>query len=352
MNRRRSPRDSFHVVWVGDVLLGSSAWPHLKARGYQWAFRYLRPLVRGDYLVGNAEGPITTHREKFFPEQRFSYRARIATASALSEAGFNAVSLSNNHCYDRGPEGLLDCIDRLTAAGVTPFGAGSEAEAARPLLIDTPHGLVGVVGLVDQRYSHTTASATAPGTIAMSEESIARCKALAVAAGARWVIAYVHWGRNYEPVTAQQRHDAELLARAGYDLVIGAGSHTVQPVEIIDGTPVLYSLGNFTFGTKGRFTEMERGYGLIARLALAANGLLEVELTCIATDNRVIHFQPRLCSDDQAQEVLARLGPDVFIRRSGPLTSWSARMLRRRPVVGRISLAGDASVPHGALDLT
>jgi poly-gamma-glutamate capsule biosynthesis protein CapA/YwtB (metallophosphatase superfamily) len=345
MIRRRSPQDGFDVVWVGDVLLGSSAWPHLKARGYQWAFRYLRPLLRGDYVIGNAEGPITRHREKFFPEQRWSYRARIATAGALGDAGFDAMSLSNNHCYDRGPEGLLDCIDRLTMAGVTPFGAGSEADAARPLLIDTPHGLVGVVGLGEQWYFNTTASATAPGTIVMNGDSVAHGKALAVDAGARWVIAYVHWGLNYEPVTEQQRHDAALLARAGYDLVIGAGSHTVQPVEIIDGTPILYSLGNFTFGTKGRFSEQEPGYGLIARTRFTANGALEVELTCIATDNRLIHFQPRLCSDEQAQDVLGRLGPDVLTRRSGPLTSWSARMLRRRPLVGHIPLGRSAPVP-------
>jgi poly-gamma-glutamate capsule biosynthesis protein CapA/YwtB (metallophosphatase superfamily) len=348
MIRRRSPRDGFDVVWVGDVLLGSSAWPQLKAHGYKWAFRYIRPLLRGDCVVGNAEGPITRHREKFFPEQRWSYRARIATAAALSEAGFNAMSLSNNHCYDRGPEGLLDCIDRLTAAGVRPFGAGSEAEAARPLLIETPHGLVGVVGLVDQRYSYTTASATAPGTIVMNEDSIAGGKTLAVAAGARWVIAYVHWGLNYEPVTEQQRHDAALLARAGYDLVVGAGSHTVQPVEIIDGTPILYSLGNFTFGTKGRFSEREPGYGLVARTTFTANGLLEIELTCIATDNRLIQFQPRLCSDEQAHDVLSRLGPDVLTRRSRPLTSWSARLLRRRPIVGHIPLGRQAPVPSPA----
>jgi len=345
MFRGQSTQDGFDVVWVGDVLLGSSARPHLKAHSYQWPFRYLRPLLRGDYLVGNAEGPITRHRAKFHPEQYWSYRARIATAPAIGQAGFNAMSLSNNHCYDRGPEGLLDCIDNLTAAGVTPFGAGSEADAARPLLIDTPHGRIGVVALGEQWYFNTTATATAPGTIVMSEDSIAHGKALAMAAGARWVIAYVHWGLNYEPVTDQQRHAAALLARAGYDLVIGTGSHTVQPVEIIDGTPVLYSLGNLTFGTKGRFTEQEPGYGLIARTTFTANDFLEIELTCIATDNKLIHFQPRLCSDRQTQQVLARLGPAVLTRRSGPLTSWSARMLARRPVVGHIPVAREAPSP-------
>jgi poly-gamma-glutamate capsule biosynthesis protein CapA/YwtB (metallophosphatase superfamily) len=329
----------FDVVWVGDVLLGSSARPHLKVHGYQWPFRYLRPLLRGDYLVGNAEGPITRHRAKFHPEQYWSYRARIATAPAIGEAGFNAMSLSNNHCNDRGPEGLLDCIANLTAAGVTPFGAGAVADAAAPLLIDTPHGRIGVVALGEQWYFDTTATATAPGTIVMNEDSISNGKALAVAAGARWVIAYVHWGLNYEPVTDQQRRDAALLAAAGYDLVIGTGSHTVQPVEIIDGTPVLYSLGNLTFGTKGRFTEQEPGYGLIARTTFTADGLLGVDLTCIATDNKLIHFQPRLCSDRQARQVLAGLGPDVLTRRATALTSWSARMLARRPVVGHIPMA-------------
>jgi hypothetical protein len=105
----------------------------------------------------------------------------------------------------------------------------------------------------------------------------------------------------------------------------------------------MYSLGNFTFGTKGRFTQLEPGYGLIARTTFTAHGLLEIELTCIATDNRLIHFQPRLCSDAEAHEVLARLGPHVSTRRSAALTSWSARMLRRRPLIGHLGPLIDAA---------
>ena len=59
------------------------------------------------------------------------------------------------------------------------------------------------------------------------------------------------------------------LAEAGYDLVIGTGSHTAQPVEMALGTPVLYGLGNFVFGTPGRFdTFGEVGIGLVATVQL------------------------------------------------------------------------------------
>jgi poly-gamma-glutamate synthesis protein (capsule biosynthesis protein) len=332
----RGPRNGFDIVWVGDVLLGSSARKYFTRHGYQWPFAYLRPLLRGDYLIGNAEGPITEHREKFFPDQRFSYRARPAAALAMAQAGFNAMSLSNNHCLDRGPHGLTDSIERLTAVGITPFGAGEESAAASPLLIDTPHGRVAVLGIGQQWRHNTTASATTPGTIALSQHSITAGKTHAAAAGARWVIAYVHWGANYQPVTTEQRHHAAMFARAGYDLVIGTGSHTAQPVEIINNTPILYSLGNFTFGTKGRFTDDTPGYGLVARTTFTPHGLLGIELSAITTDNRLIHYQPRLCSNKHARELVTSLGPDVIARRSPPLTSWSARMLARRPIVGHI----------------
>ena len=60
-------------------------------------------------------------------------------AGALAEVGFDALGLSNNHAYDRGPEGLADTIQHLRAVGIEPFGAGMDGEeAAAPLLVETP----------------------------------------------------------------------------------------------------------------------------------------------------------------------------------------------------------------------
>lgn len=183
--------------------------------------------------------------------------------------------------------------------------------AAAPLLIRTPFGAVAVVGIGEQWKYGSVAGPGRPGTVPLAQATIAREKALAKAAGARWVIAFVHWGKNYASITEQQRQFAAFFRAAGYDLVIGAHPHVSQPVELINGMPVLYSLGNFAFGSPGRFTKKRPGYGLVAETILDHRGFSSVQLTCIVTDNRVVKFQPRPCRPDIARRVINRLGPGV-----------------------------------------
>ena len=306
------PCASFQVVWVGDILLADAAQRDLDRNGYTWPFEHLRSVMTADYLIGNAEGPITDRTEQYFPDERWHYNAQPVAARALAEVGFNALGLSNNHALDRGPEGLADTLHHIRAAGIQPFGAGKDRnEAAAPLLVQTPYGIVGVVGISLKWRNGAVAGTNQPGTIPITEETVVRGKELAKAGGARWVVAYVHWGENYEPIEDQQRRYAAMFAGAGYDLLIGAHPHVVQEVEVVQGMPVLYSVGNFVFGSPGRFTPEMPGYGLVVRTHVGAQGLERIELTCIVTDNDVVKFQPRPCQEAEAQKVMQRLGPSV-----------------------------------------
>ena len=299
--------DAFVVRWGGDVLLGDAAAPLLAEKGFGWPFQRIAALLEADYLVGNAEGPITTLADPHFPEQEFSYNADPASATALAEVGFDAVSVSNNHALDRGPDGLRDTIAHLTDAGVAPFGAGMYDEAIAPHLVETPHGVLAIIGLGERWNYGAEATATELGTVSITAESVERAHALAVDGGARWTVAYVHWGENYSGVTDAQRTAARLFADAGYDLVIGHHPHVTQEVEIIEGMPVLYSLGNLVFGTPGRFDSGE-GFGLIATTRLSG-GPIEIRLSCIVTDNDAVGFQPEPCTASEAEGLFARLGP-------------------------------------------
>jgi hypothetical protein len=131
---------------------------------------------------------------------------------------------------------------------------------------------------------------------------------LARAAGAKWVVAYPHWGGNYSKVRASQEKWGRRAIEAGYDAVIGHGSHMAQRVDVIDGKPVFYSLGNFVFGTPGRYSDEFPGWGLMLRTYLGPDGFDGFELTCILTDNKKIKFQPRPCPADAAKGFFAQLG--------------------------------------------
>jgi poly-gamma-glutamate capsule biosynthesis protein CapA/YwtB (metallophosphatase superfamily) len=229
--------------------------------------------------------------------------------------GFDALGLSNNHVLDRGPEGLADTLEQLHAAGIQPFGAGRDGdEAAAPLLIRTPHGAIAVLGFGEAWRQGAVAGPGRAGTVPFSDENIARGAEAARAAGAQWIVGFVQWGANYGAVLPRQRERAAAFARARYTLVIGHHPHVVQEVDVIDGMPVLYSIGNFVFGTEGRFTARARGYGLVVRTSFGAEGLHEIQLRCVLTDNDVVRFQPRPCDEAAARSLIRSLGPH---------TSWS-----------------------------
>ncbi len=319
----RSDAPPFLILWLGDTLLADAAEPHLKANGYAWAFGRLRPLPGADHVIANAEGPITTETAIYDPSQRWSYAARPEAASALAAEGVSAAGLANNHAVDRGPTGIFDTVEHLGAAGIATFGAGADLdEALRPLIVETPHGRVGVVGFGQGGGVRKNAGADRPGIAVLTRCNAAEGAQRARKAGARWLVAYVHWGVNYADVVHAQRRQAALLADAGYDLAIGHGPHVAQSVEVVEGMPVAYSLGNWVFGTPGRFTADALGVGLMAVTTFGPDGLEGLRLHCIRTDNGEVAFQPRPCPPDEADATLRAVHPDIAIEDGVGVLRW------------------------------
>jgi poly-gamma-glutamate capsule biosynthesis protein CapA/YwtB (metallophosphatase superfamily) len=310
-------RNELSIVWAGDTMLGDDAVPVIAERGHEWPLAGVAPLLSGDAVVVNGETPITSRDLPFVPGKRFSYATDPAAAGALAEAGVSALALANNHVMDEGPVGLADTRRHAEAAGLVTFGAGEDlGDAERPLLIRGEAGDVGVVALGKFYGRRVTAGSDQAGTVVFSEESVKRGHALAKAAGAEWVVAYANWGENYEDLRQDQRSLAAQLVDAGYDLVIGVGPHVAQGVEYIDSVPVLYSLGNFVFGSGGRFTPRHKGYGLVLETVFTEEGLSGMDITCIVTDNDRVAFQPRPCSAVDARTVLRRLDPRIVVHGS------------------------------------
>ena len=322
----RSEAPTFRILWLGDTLLADAAEPLLAANGYAWAFDRLRPLPDADYVIANAEGPITPETAVHDPSQTWSYAARPEAARAMAAEGVAAVGLANNHALDRGPAGLADTIEHLGASGGTAFGAGADLDAAlRPLIVETPHGRIGVVAFGQGGGVRENAAEDRSGIAVLTRCNATAGAARAREAGARWLVAFVHWGVNYGELLHAQRRQAALLAGAGYDLVVGHGPHIAQPIEVVDGVPVLYSLGNWVFGTPGRFSAEAPGVGLMVTTAFGPDGLEELRLHCIRTDNHEVGFQPRRCSRAEADAVLRAVHPDIAVEDGVGVLRWPVR---------------------------
>ncbi|MGH3727168.1 MAG: CapA family protein [Micromonosporaceae bacterium] len=308
------PDGRLSIQFVGDTFLGDAAQPYLDKYGYDWPFKNAKAMLNADFTIATAEAAITSRVGLLNPGKKYAYAAKPAAAPAMRRAGIDAVTLSNNHVFDAGAKGLADTVRHTRRAGLASFGAGRNvAEAEQPLLLKSSIGTVGIVG-IGESFGFT-ARDDAAGTVVLSTESVQRGLALARAAGADWVIAYVHWGDNYSPINKPQRRWAREFVREGYDLVIGSGPHSSQGMEVIDSVPVFYSIGNFVFGAPGRWASYNLpGIGLSVELELAKHRKAQLSVRCLLTDNVIVGYQARPCTANETRRYVTDLHRDIVVK--------------------------------------
>jgi len=314
--------DRFVLVSVGDVSLGQHAQRTLERRGGGHAFELLRPTLEGDALIGNLETPVALlpTSPPYFEGNKHRMKPRFV--GALAGEGFCLLSLGNNHAMDQGPQGLAETRDRLRRAGIAVVGAGQDRDhAARPVILDAGHTRVAVIGAFPSIPAYEErriyAGEAQAGVLDLDPAALAGDIA-AARSRADVVLFSAHWGINYRDVTPEQERFAEQLVEAGVDVINGHGAHRSQRIELIDGVPVLYSLGNATFGSTGNYglASPDNRCSLVARYTFEAGRLVQLEVLPILTDNALVHYQPR-----PAEPERARLEWEPYLERGG--VRWS-----------------------------
>ena len=234
------------IAAVGDLMFARDVSTLMQQHGPDYAFARVAPLLAGnDLLIGNLEGTFTERGEPL--DKLYTFRAPPALAEALRSAGFDAVSLANNHSLDFGPVGLRDTLDTLDAIGVAHFGAGLDRrEAEAPLIVEVDGTFVALLGFSAVDDSEF-AEAGRPG-VARAEVAAVTSAVAAITPAVDFVVVAFHFGNEYDATpTARQRELAAAAADAGAALVIGHHAHVLQPWERRDNALILYGLGNFVF---------------------------------------------------------------------------------------------------------
>lgn len=173
-------------------------------------------------------------------------------ADALQRAGFDVMSVATNHikncgltnCGDRA---FFDTLDNLRRVNILPVGAGANhAEAMQPVVVSVNGVRYGIVSL-GQIEPMAFAREETPGIAVLNPENL-RAAVRAARQVSDVVIAMPHWGPEDAPTPNYiQRDLAKQLVEAGVDIVVGNHTHVVQAIQMIEGVPVFYGLGNFVF---------------------------------------------------------------------------------------------------------
>ena len=173
----------------------------------------------------------------------------------LAKGNNNTVaSLANNHAFDYGITGMKDTISYLKEAGITPIGAGETEDAAHQAVVQDINGRkITILNYMDSNnfaeYSYDVmpyANGPSPGYSAY--DSADAQKQIAENNDSDLIIAYMHFGNEYSnSPNEDQVKIAHELIDYGADVVIGSHPHVTQGIEMYNGKPIFYSLGNFIF---------------------------------------------------------------------------------------------------------
>ncbi len=293
------------LVAVGDIMLGGSAAPEMEKYGYDYPFVHTKPFLEDAHIMfGNLEGPLTDHDVAVEDKQYVFRSPPDKVAPALARAGFDIVSLANNHTLDYGVTGLEHTMAALEAAGIRYVGAGRNArEARRPVFLKAGGATVAFLAYSLTFPETFWATDDRPGT-AFGHERDVRADVAAARAQADLVIVSFHWGR--EAVT-ELRDYQTLLGRAaieaGAGAVLGHHPHILQGVEQYRDGVILYSLGNFVFGSYSVVATRS----VLAELTFRDGRLHRLRLIPLNVNNPEVVFQPRPLTGRDADEVVGTL---------------------------------------------
>lgn len=321
------PGEVTTVTVTGDVMLGRRVGDRLAAAGDPAAA--LRPMARrlagADLTIGNLESTLS---KAGAPRQGGdSFGASPSVRAGLRLAGYDVLSLANNHTGDYGPQALVETVRRVRAGGFSPVGAGADlATASRPVVVERNGTTFGIVAF-DAIGETPAAGPGAPGVLRVRMQP--RTGPLVPADLDRVadivrdlrpqvdvVLVLPHWGTQYTHRTVRdQRVVARALVDAGADLVVGGHPHWVQGVESVPGGLVAYSLGNFVFDMDFSRTTQE---GAVLELTFWDGHLKSARLVPVVIG---ADFAPRVARGPRGDAILQ----DVWAASGRPLRGSHAR---------------------------
>lgn len=255
---------------TGDVNFDPAYIPRLAAEGYGSAFDGVAGLfVDDDLTIVNLECTPSLLGEPL--DKEFVFRCATSALPVMKHNGVDVVNLANNHSQDHGSPAMLDGAFQARLAGLAPVGVGETVSSAtEPAIFEVDGWRIAVLGMGGVvPGAGWLATEDRPG-MASGDDIDQMTSAVASAAQqADLVFVSIHWGVEGE---SEPRPDdverARAMIAAGADAIFGHHPHRLGGLELIDGRPVFWTLGNFIWP---RLSDASATTG-VARLEIAPDG--------------------------------------------------------------------------------
>ncbi|MEU3424278.1 CapA family protein [Streptomyces gardneri] len=247
----------FTLVASGDVLPHDSiirrAAQDAGGDGYDFG-----PMLAGVRSVVTPADLAICHMETVYGKEGGPYTGYPAfksppeVAAALKATGYDSCSTASNHTLDDGADGLRRTLDALDAAGIRHAGSARTAEeAGRPTLMKAGGATVAQLAYTYDTNGYPLPEGQPWAVRLLDEGKVIADARAARAAGADVVVVSVHWGTEWQTAADERQLSLgrALTAstsggRPDIDLIIGTHAHVPQAYEKVNGTWIVYGMGD------------------------------------------------------------------------------------------------------------
>ncbi|TGK92081.1 CapA family protein [Leptospira brenneri] len=242
-------------LWFGgDVMFNWGVRDSMRTEDAYFPFRSFFSFLKNfDFRFLNLETPILHKTPSADQRKSYVFFGERKDLMVLRMFGVDGVFLGNNHTMDFGENGLSDTLELLDEFGIQHAGAGKNTdEALVPITVTKQNTEYRIFSFSDTGETRLFSGFKSPGAayfrVATAERLIKKTKPNQVN------LLSVHWGVEYNPLPMDtERNAAKYLIGAGYKVIIGHHTHVPQGIEVFPKGVVIYSLGNFLFGSKNQY---------------------------------------------------------------------------------------------------
>lgn len=278
-----SERKGIELLFVGDIMLSRGIGSIMEQTDKLFPFQLIRYETRSaDIAFANLENPVSNSGRD--SGKVYSFRADPESLLGLAWAGFDVVSLANNHIFDWGPDALLDTLNNLNNWSIKYVGAGGDlGQATSPVVIEKDGVKIAYLAYTQFAGNYGKSSKVAYIDEDLLLLDIGRVKE----SGVDIIAVSFHWGDEYETEhNSFQERIAKFSIDAGADIVVGHHPHVSQEAEKYKNGIIGYSLGNFIFDQN---FSPETSKGLMLKVYVDETGLIGFDEKEIGFNE---HFQP------------------------------------------------------------
>lgn len=280
IEKLKEEKYNISLIMAGDALIHSALYADAKNNNkydFKPMLEDIKPIIEKhdlafynqETILGGTEIGLSTYP---------CFNSPYEVGDAFIDAGFNIVSLANNHTLDRGVKAITNSRNYWNKQDVLVSGSATSKEERNNIEVKEINNI---------KYTMLAYTTTTNGIKAnknyhvniYNKEQVKKDIEL-IKDKTDIILVSMHWGEEYNhSIINQQKAIATYLSSLGVDIIIGHHPHVVEPIEYINNTLVIYSLGNFISAQRG----VERLTGLMVSVDIEKT-ILENEMSINISD--------------------------------------------------------------------